>query len=260
MSVPLGTPRAYYGIACFFPSISLDLTLGVCNPSDGSCGTQPLTGTPCVNGVNNVTCFSTKGMCNNGMCVVTAADTDKDGICDGGDVRPSAFDPSGYFYNESTAKIVPGGKVVVSRIGAGVGVVTTIADGSSGFYQYEVSGLTSTEETYGLAITPPPDCALSITCKPQPSAFDPTGMGNPVVLGNYPQAGNPMFLTSNACTNWYTTFEFESGDPDVINNNIPVVCIATPAPAMSVWGLALLCLALTAAALWAIRRTAATRP
>jgi cysteine-rich repeat protein len=235
---------------------------GVCNPSDGSCGTQPLTGTPCVNGVNavSVTCFSEKGMCDNGTCKVTAADTDKDGICDEDDVRPSAFDPSGYFYNESTAKIVPGGKVVVSRIGAGVGVVTTIADGSAGFYKYEVSGLTSTEETYGLAITPPPDCALSIKCKPQLTAFDPSGMGNPVVLGNYPSGGNPMFLTSNACTNWYTTFEFESGDPDVINNNIPVVCIATPAPAMSLWGLALLSLALTAAAFWAIRRTAVKHP
>jgi cysteine-rich repeat protein len=227
---------------------------GTCNPATGDCTTQPLTGTPCVNGSNGVTCFSSKGQCSNGTCMVTAPDTDGDQICNGDDVRPNVLDPSGYFYDETTAKIVAGGKVVVSRVGAGVGVITTFADGSAGFYRYDVSGLTNTEETYALQITYPPSCAPSQKCKPLAGAFDPTGMGSPVALGNYPNPGNPAFLSSNACTSFYTSFEFQSGDPHVINNNIPVVCVSAPAPVMSPWGLVVLCGVMLVLGGWALRR------
>ncbi len=222
--------------------------------SGGAC-THPNNTGPCVNGSNGVTCFQSPGVCSGGACGPIGPDADGDGICDADDFRPSQFDPSGYIYDQNTGKIVGGGKVVVSRVGAGVGTIVMTADGSPGFYQYSVTGL-GTEETYALAVTAPPGCVLSPTCVAQAGAFDPTGLLNPVALGSYPSGTNPAFLSSSSCLNnmFYLSFEFEAGDPDVINNNIPVLCAGAPAPAMSGWGLAAVCLALTAVAFFTLRR------
>jgi hypothetical protein len=58
-------------------------------------------------------------------------DRDGDGIPDNED-----YDPTGYFYDESTGEIIPGGQIAV----AGPGVVTIIQDGSDGFYQFTTGG------------------------------------------------------------------------------------------------------------------------
>jgi hypothetical protein len=234
---------------------------GMCDPSDGNCKTQALTGTPCVNGTTGtppVTCFSTQGTCDSGKCIVTAVDTDKDGICDDDDKRPSQFDPSGYFYDESTGRIVPGGHVGINRIGGGTsGMAMVLFDGSTGLYQYILKNLTDTPEYWRLTITAPPHCFLSPTCLPEAGAYDPDpGAGNPNVLGAYTDPGNPKFLKPFTCpaNPFYTDFVFESGDPDVINNNIPVTCVTTPAPLMSLWGLVAMFVVLAALGFWSLRR------
>jgi hypothetical protein len=209
--------------------------------------------TPCDNGgevkcnVNPATCQDvlngTSSNCTN------APDNDGDHICNADDARPNIFDPTGYFYDEVTARIVPGGHVGVACVaGPCAGSLSVTENGSNGQYAFNVTGLGTTEETYALTITPPPGCALSAVCLSSPTALDPTGAPNPDVVGNYPDAGNPNFLTSNACTLWYTAIELQSGDPEVINNNIPLRCPPTSAPTVSMWGLAAMALLLTAVA------------
>jgi len=69
---------------------------------------------------------------------------------------------------------------------------------------------------------------LSSTCLQQdPPPFDPTGDPNPTVLGNG-ENGSTGYLTSNACTPYYLTFDLEPGDPFIINNNFPLRYVLRP--------------------------------
>ena len=155
----------------------------------------------------------------------TAQDTDNDGIEDnvegGGDRDNDGvpnyqdYDPTGYFYDEADGEIINGGEVSVS----GPGVVTIVQNGSGGYYQFVTDG---TAGTYTLAVTIPPGYDESSVClQGDPPPFDPTGLTEPVVLGNGENA-NTGYLTSNACTIFYLTFDLAAGDPTIINNNIPL--------------------------------------
>jgi len=55
-----------------------------------------------------------------------------------------------------------------------------------------------------------------------PPPFDPTGGLNPTVLGNG-ENGTTGFLTSNACTPYYLSFDLEAQDPIIFNNNFPLL-------------------------------------
>jgi hypothetical protein len=137
-------------------------------------------------------------------------DRDGDGIPDNED-----YDPTGYFYDEITGQIIPGGQVAVT----GPGVITIVQDGSGGFYQFTTDG---TAGTYTMQVTLPPRHVWSNTCLQQdPPPFDPTGSPNPTVLGNG-ENGATGFLTSNACTRYYLSFDLEAGDPFIFNNNFPL--------------------------------------
>lgn len=143
-------------------------------------------------------------------CTEGTGDRDGDGIPNDED-----YDPTGYFYDESTGQIIPGGQIAVT----GPGGVTIVQDGSSGFYQFTTDG---TPGTYTIQVTLPPGYAWSSTCLRQdPPPFDPTGGPNPTVLGNG-ENGATGFLTSNACTPYYLTFDLGEEDPVIINNNFPL--------------------------------------
>ena len=150
-------------------------------------------------------------------------DTDLDGVIDnvegGGDRDNDGvpnyqdYDPTGYFYNESTGEIITGGLVSAS----GPGAVTVYQTGASGYYQFATDG---TAGTYTLAVTLPPGYNWSTAClQGDPPPFDPTGLPEPVVLGSGENASTG-FLASNACTAFYLTFDLAAGDPIIINNNI----------------------------------------
>jgi len=156
---------------------------------------------------------------------VTSHDTDGDGVIDNvegsgdrdgdGIADYEDYDPTGYFYNEITGEIISGGSVSVS----GPGSVTIVQDGSLGYYQFVTDG---TPGTYTLSVTLPGGYMWSDDClQGDPPAYDPTGMEEPLVLGNG-ENGSTGYLSSNACTSFYLTFELESGDPSVFNNNIPL--------------------------------------
>ena len=130
------------------------------------------------------------------------------------------FDPQGWIYNEVTGEIVSGGTITVNPLTN----VNIVHDGSSGFYQFFVSGA---EAEYTLSYTPPAGNEISTTCSAQPGPLDPTGGPNPYVLGSS-KNGTSNTLVSNECSNnpYYWTFRIAPGDPFIINNNIPLKQVA----------------------------------
>jgi hypothetical protein len=219
--------------------------------SEGNCdNNNALNNTPCDNGGEvkcqhqpAATCVANGSLSN----CTNAPDNDGDHICNADDPRPDQYDPTGYIYNEDTAQIVPGGHVGVACVaGPCQGTLSVSLDGSNGQYAFNVVGLGTTEERYALTITPPAGCVLSAVCLASTTPLDPTGQPDPDAIGNYPASGDPNSLSSNACTIFYTSMDLESGDPQVINNNIPVHCPATSAPTVSISGLAVMALLLTA--------------
>lgn len=155
----------------------------------------------------------------------TENDSDHDGLMDNdeqdgdrdgdGVANYLDYDPSGYFYDERNGEIITGGSISV----AGPGSVTILEDGSSGYYQFVTDG---TAGTYSMTVNLPPRYDWSSVClQSDPPAFDPTGLAEPVNLGNG-EDGSSGRLTSNACTTFYLTFDLEAGDPIIINNNLPL--------------------------------------
>ena len=201
-----------------------------------------------------------------GKGVKKPGDSDGDGVFDviegigdrDGDGIPNHldYDPTGYFYDEATGRIIKGGSVAV----AGPGVVAIIQDGSNGFYQWITDG---TPGVYTMTLTLPLGYNASAICLRQdPPPFDPTGGPNPTSLGAG-ENGATGFLTSPACTNFYLTFNLAPGDPFILNNNIPLAAIAanTPVPTINEWGMIILSvlLLLCACAFVAVRRSRLTR-
>jgi len=157
---------------------------------------------------------------------VEAEDADDDGIPDDEDGDgdrdddgvPNAedFDPWGYFYCRDTGEILGGGSISVS----GPAPANIAQDGSSGQYKFTVD----TPGTYTIVFSPPPATMIDSAYE-RTTAFDPTGMSDPVVLGPGEDGDTGVLSDSPEPfpTDYYTTFELESGDPLIINNNVPLV-------------------------------------
>ena len=203
---PTVTPGAY-------TLTNLDCVESGANNSSGNIGTR--TATINLEAGETVTCTFTNKPDTDGDGVPDSVegtgDRDGDGIPDSED-----YDPTGYsFYDEVTGQIIPGGQIAVT----GPGVVTIVHDGSSGYFAFTTDG---TAGTYTMQVTLPPGYAWSSTClRKDPPPFDPTGGPNPTVLGNG-ENGATGFLTSNACTDYYLSFDLAAGDPVIFNNNFPL--------------------------------------
>ena len=164
---------------------------------------------------------------NNCSDVVTveSEDSDDDGIPDGeegdGDRDDDGvpnfedFDPAGYFYCRDTGEIVEGGSISVS----GPAPANIRNDGSSGRYDFTVD----TPGTYTVVFNPPPNTSIDASFE-QTVAFDPTGRPDPVVLGPGEDADTGVLADEPEPfpTDYYSTFELEPDDPEIINNNVPL--------------------------------------
>jgi uncharacterized repeat protein (TIGR01451 family) len=129
----------------------------------------------------------------------------------------TVIDPIGFFYCSQTGRIVKGVDISVS----GSGNVTYEAQGCLGRYQW----LVDAPGLYTMSYTLPPGYTPSTTCLQQNTVYDPpTNMGDTVFLGNNQNLNNPRFLTSNACTPFYTQFQLDVNDPIIAANNIAVNC------------------------------------
>jgi uncharacterized repeat protein (TIGR01451 family) len=191
----------------------------------GTDGTLDSDAKPVTNRTNPITAGS--GAANDRIDVGMSPDSDSDTATDfkegtgdrDGDGIPNYldFDPTGYFYDEATGQIIPGGRMTIS--GTGATQLSIPYDGSLGYYQWigEAPGI------YTMTITPPPGYALSDTCtlRPPTDILDPTGGPDPTIIGTY-QNGTTGFMLNMSCARSYLAFDLAPGDPVVINNNIPL--------------------------------------
>ncbi len=138
-------------------------------------------------------------------------------------------DPMGYLYCEETGELITGGTVEITTMNDATFIVTR--DGSNGQYQFFSDG---TPDVFTITYTPPAGYALSTTRLPATGAgamgaLDPMGgsADNPtsqsplrvgstttdmVILDDFSEAANP----------YYFKIAFERGDPEVLDNNIPL--------------------------------------
>jgi large repetitive protein len=148
------------------------------------------------------------------------------------------IDPSGVVYNSITRAPVAGATAVLRGAnGAPLPGVCYIDSsqasqltGTSGGYRFDiVPGAAPQcpigESVYAVSITPPAGfSAPSSVLLSQMGAFDPTGMSAPVRVSSEnsaPVAANPVY---------YFSFRLAAGDPDVINNHIPLDPFLTRTP------------------------------
>ena len=140
------------------------------------------------------------------------------------------IDPSGFVYDAVTRAPVSGATVsFVDRSGnplpddcfVDASQQNQITD-NAGNYRFDIipgaAGACPAGETeYAISIAPPAGYSFSSTILPaQPFALDPTGQGDPLRVDqsiSAPASANPVY---------YLNFRLEPGDPDVINNHIPL--------------------------------------
>ena len=127
-----------------------------------------------------------------------------------------AIDPTGFFYDSITGQILTGGSVsVVGPSGtSSVNLVDAGADGSYQFFGTEPG-------RYVVAVTPPAGFVLD-TDTLLSGAFDPTGQGNPVLLGS-DDVNLDGALDDSTVTQYFLEFDLEAGDPAVFFNNLPFI-------------------------------------
>ena len=153
-------------------------------------------------------------------------DFDRDLIPDvvenAGSTSYDAVDPAGYFYDETTGESISGGWVVVS----GPGSINIVDSGfDTGYYSWLIDG---TPGVYTMTVIPPGGYEISNT-RAALSTLDPTGLPDPYSVGAGDLDDNGFIDDHSFSANpYYLTFELASGDPFVINNNIPLTATALP--------------------------------
>ncbi len=151
----------------------------------------------------------------------TGSDRDGDGVVDAFD-----YDPTGYFYCEDDGRILSGGRISVSGPAgrqSGLGTsnnITIVQDGSAGYFQFFVDAPGS----YTLEISYPPNGAPSTT-RLSRGLLDVTTRlpENPASLGSSEFGSTGSLADNSAGANpFYLRFDIAAGDPQVLNNNIPL--------------------------------------
>jgi uncharacterized repeat protein (TIGR01451 family) len=148
------------------------------------------------------------------------------------------IDPSGVIYDSVTRNPLAG--VTVSLVDASGNLLPSVCfldasqrnqvTGASGFYRFDIiPGAAAQcpvgETVYRIVMTTPNGYSSpSTVLLPQAGALDPTGRANPYLVTTSP---NPP--TDNAAV-YYLTFRLQSGDPNVINNHIPIDPFLTRSP------------------------------
>lgn len=135
------------------------------------------------------------------------------------------LDPSGVVYDAITREPVPGAVVSISgppgfdpaeHLLAGQQGQTTAADG---LYRFDLIG-DFPPGSYTIAVVPPAGYISewpSTILPPQTGALDPSGLADPLLVA--PQNGAP---SGSDPTTYYVTLVLQPGDPDVVNNHLPV--------------------------------------
>lgn len=194
-------------------------------------------------------------------------DTDGDGVIDmleGDEDRDSDglankldYDPTGYFYDSATGDIVPGGSVSVSCNRGSVSFING-RNGSSGYYQYIVTGLGANDTaTCVQSFTPPAGYMPDVNCQDKGSLMVQEGP-LPLVLGaDENQSSGVLTDASCAANPYYKTLIIERTDAPIFSNNIALAVANSPGmpvPLRNNWSWLLLVLLLSLTAIPCIRR------
>lgn len=137
------------------------------------------------------------------------------------------LDPSGIVYDAITRTPVEGATVTfVGPAGFDpathlVGGVTNVSQitGDTGFYQFLLLP-GAPAGVYQLDVTPPntySPVVPSTILPPQAGTLDPTGLGDPYLVSPVSEAP-----AQGEDTTYYLSFDLAVGDPDVVNNHIPL--------------------------------------
>lgn len=146
------------------------------------------------------------------------------------------IDPSGVVYDSVARTPVPGATLTVSGP-PGFDASTMLPPGqqgqvttSDGFYRFDlINGAPA--GTYSIAFDVPPGYLPSfpsILIEPTAGPLDPTGAGNHLLV--QPQPGAPQLGED---TTYYIAFSLAPGDPDVLNNHVPIDPVLEGAIALS---------------------------
>ena len=141
------------------------------------------------------------------------------------------LDPSGVVYDAITRQPLAGASVTFNgpagfdaalHLLGGVANQTQLT-GADGFYQFLLVG-GAPAGSYTLAVTPPAGYTAPSALIPASPALDPTGLG---AGGIYPVQAQATPPTGAQPTTYHLAFVLAIGDPNVINNHIPVDPVVT---------------------------------
>lgn len=160
------------------------------------------------------------------------------------------YDPHGIFYCEDSGAVVTGVKVSITgplgrndTVGEALNGIRLVKDGTDGQYQFYSEGL---EGVFTLNIEElPGDAILSLDHLPEIGALDVTTSeqyeinlaGSATSLGDgitslgsgiYGQEGRLTSYERSSNPKYWLQYNIETGDPDVINNNIPLTNCTEP--------------------------------
>jgi len=132
-------------------------------------------------------------------------------------------DPMGFIYCEETGMIIAAGTITVTPPAGATYVITQ--NGSTGAYQFFTDG---TPGVYTMIYTPPAGYMAS-TIHISLGTLDPTGQPNPYTLGSGSANGITLNNFTAGANPFYMAFDFQSGDPEILDNNIPLKgCCVSP--------------------------------
>jgi large repetitive protein len=148
------------------------------------------------------------------------------------------IDPSGVIYDSVTRAPVSGATASILDNAGNLLPAVCLVDasqynqrvGASGDYRFDiVPGAAAQcpvgQSTYRISIAPPTGYSfVSTVLLPQAGALDPTGRGNPYLVSS------SFTAPTDASPVYYLNFTLASGDPNVINNHIPLDPFLTRTP------------------------------
>ncbi len=148
------------------------------------------------------------------------------------------IDPSGVIYDSVTRAPVSGATASLLDSTGNLLPAICFVDasqfnqrvGSTGDYRFDIVPGAAAQcpvgaSNYGISIAPPAGYSfVSTVLLPQAGALDPTGLGNPYLVSS------SFTAPTDASPVYYLNFSLASGDPNVINNHIPLDPFLTRTP------------------------------
>ncbi len=188
-------------------------------------------------------------------------DSDGDGIPDSeekgdrdGDGVPDYldYDPQGWFYDQETGEIIPGGKVDVTCTNGAVANPASQTTGDSG-YAFSISNLSDEGTLCTMSITPPNKYILSDDYN---GTYECVVSSGDTFMGQDRDADTNHLVDFDINENqpYCLSFKIDEDSGNVYHNNIPLKVNPVTVPTISEWGRIFMVLSMMMMALYMMRR------